>query len=172
MLCPKRSRRTLKTLQHGICSLAAVEFPSTSFTSVISLETVQLKKYRYSAAFSLSGSINTAAWPAGKHGSMQLTTGIKRVFKIERIVLTLSYDLTTSRRCPTYAKELLKQISQCWIVKSHKQNFSFWDLTITLNYLLHASSLFYDSVEMHLCRRLLSGTQASPKFILSAPFEL
>lgn len=111
-LCPKRSRRTLKMLQHGICSLTAVEFPSTSFTSVILLETVQSEKFCYCAAFNLSGSFNTPSLPAGKHGSMQLTTGIKRVFKKERIALTLSYNLSTSGHCPTYATELLTQISQ------------------------------------------------------------
>lgn len=112
-LCPKCSRLSLKMLQHGICSLAAVGFPSTSFVSVISLETAQSKKYCYCTAFNLSGSFKTPSWHAGKHWSMRLTTEIKRVFKKEKHFVDSLLWFVTSRHCPTYATELLKQISQC-----------------------------------------------------------
>lgn len=101
---------------------------------------------------------------------MQLTTGIKRVFKKNRIALTLSYDLSTSGHFPTYAKELLKQISQCC---NPPPGFLLMGLDNHIK--LRAACqqpLFPDSVEMHLCRRLLTGTLATPKLIPSAPFEL
>lgn len=156
-------------LQHGICSLAAVEFPSTSFASVISLETVQSKKYCYCAAFNLSGSLNTPSWPAGKHRSMQLTTGIKRVFKKERIALTLSYDLSTSGHCPTYAKELLIQILQFC---KPPPGFLLMGLDNHIKLRAACRQLFFSvSVEMHLCRRLPTETLTFT-IIPSAPFEL
>lgn len=141
-----------------------------SFASVILMETFESRKYCYCDASNLSGSFNTPSWPAGKHISTQLTTAIKWVFKKAKIALTLSYDLSSSGHCPTYAKELLIQISQFC---NPPPGLLLMGLDNHIK--LHAAyrqSFFSVSVEMHLCRRLLTGMVATFKLIPSAPFEL